>query len=454
MKSLLRSCLTAYAMAALVTASTAVSADKPQTYEEYRAQQQEAINAYKSKRTESYNAFRSDYIKAYDEYRLNLLNQWDVVKQSSQKVQVSYSEQNSVRSEIDFEGNEIRISVVHSSEDTPSTDKIVKALEEVARQSVAEALSADPVESKLSNSKHPGATTIPRAPALHKEVFESEQAPGKAINAMVSKASTTTRKREYNAENLDAMLTQMSPEQPRNSRDIESSEGTLTGNSSEELEKRKKKLAKEYRKRAADPTKKSITTYYIKMPDSNELEKAQPFLATAQEESKKWGLDLNLTLAIMRAESSFNPMARSHIPAFGLMQIVPSSAGLDVNQKVHQQSSMPSADELYQASTNIHYGTAYLNILNSSYLKGIKDPTSRLYCVISAYNTGAGNVSKAFTYKGRNVSAAVKVINTMTPDEVYDHLMTNLPYKETRTYLRKVNNYRSEYANLTKDIKL
>jgi membrane-bound lytic murein transglycosylase C len=63
--------------------------------------------------------------------------------------------------------------------------------------------------------------------------------------------------------------------------------------------------------------------------------------------------------------------------------------------------------------------------------------------VIAAYNTGSGNVAKAFGEK--SVSSAVKKINSMSSEQVYQHLIKNLPYKETRNYLKKVNDRMKTY---------
>jgi len=79
-----------------------------------------------------------------------------------------------------------------------------------------------------------------------------------------------------------------------------------------------------------------------------------------------------------------------------------------------------------------------LHLLFHGYLKGIENLESRLYCAISAYNTGPGNVAKAFT-NGRNVAEAVKLINQMSPKDVYATLRKKLPYEETREYLKKVS---------------
>jgi membrane-bound lytic murein transglycosylase C len=50
-----------------------------------------------------------------------------------------------------------------------------------------------------------------------------------------------------------------------------------------------------------------------------------------------------------------------------------------------------------------------------------------------------------------NIKKASKKINTMTPEEVYKHLMRHLPYNETKHYLQKVNDRRFVYLKLIED---
>ena len=153
----------------------------------------------------------------------------------------------------------------------------------------------------------------------------------------------------------------------------------------------------------------------------------------------------SLTLAIMKNESAFNPRARSAVPAFGLMQLVPASGGADAMQEVlrrqgksYSRKHRPTPQYLYNPKQNVELGTTYLSLIYYRYLRRIKDPTSRIYCTIAAYNTGAGNVARAFI-GSTNISAASKVINKMTPQQVYDRLIKHLPYEETQKYLYKVN---------------
>ncbi|KZZ43571.1 hypothetical protein A3759_12700 [Thalassolituus sp. HI0120] len=173
-------------------------------------------------------------------------------------------------------------------------------------------------------------------------------------------------------------------------------------------------------------------------------ERARGYLPTVKQAANKWGVPVPLVLAIMQTESSFNPMARSHIPAFGLMQIVPASAGRDASKHAYGKERLLSGQELFQPQTNIELGCAYLNLLDKRYLRAVKDPQSRLYCAIAAYNTGAGNVARAFT-GNTSVSSAAKKINLMTPPQVYAHLRKNLKYEEARNYLYKVTKVMPTY---------
>ncbi len=61
--------------------------------------------------------------------------------------------------------------------------------------------------------------------------------------------------------------------------------------------------------------------------------------------------------------------------------------------------------------------------------------------MIAAYNTGAGNVARAFNKdRSTNINKAAIVINSMSSQQVYDRLVKNLPYDETKNYYKKVNN--------------
>lgn len=151
--------------------------------------------------------------------------------------------------------------------------------------------------------------------------------------------------------------------------------------------------------------------------------------------STRFNLPRSLILAIIETESGFNPFAVSPTNAYGLMQIIPSTAGKDVFQKIYQRKGQPSRQYLFDARQNINTGSAYLSLLRDRYLRGIKHPTSQLYCIISAYNSGAGNVLKAFhSHRGK----AIERINSLSVEDVLWRLRKKNPSLEGRRYLEKV----------------
>lgn len=212
------------------------------------------------------------------------------------------------------------------------------------------------------------------------------------------------------------------------------------------------KLSKQYAKKAATDVrpakvkgKKIVRVKFTVPPDAPE--KAKPFLPTAKKIVEKEKLPLPLVMAVMEAESAFNPLAKSHIPAYGLMQIVPQSAGQDATAYLFGKAKILSPSYLYNSDNNIEIGGAYLHILYFRYLKNIENPVSRLYCAIAAYNTGAGNVARAFI-GSTNIGRASKTINKLTPKQVYQKLRKNLPYEETQKYVKKVSLKMQKYQKI------
>lgn len=164
-------------------------------------------------------------------------------------------------------------------------------------------------------------------------------------------------------------------------------------------------------------------------------ERFRPFVTRY---AAQYGVYPPLVYAVIHSESSFNPRARSHVPAYGLMQLVPRSGGRDAYLLVYKQDRMLSDTYLYDPERNIELGIAYLHILQDRYFRRVENPMNRMLCAIAGYNTGAGNVCKAFD-AGTSLTRAAPVINAMTPEQVYSRLRTHLPYEETRNYIVKVN---------------
>jgi len=192
---------------------------------------------------------------------------------------------------------------------------------------------------------------------------------------------------------------------------------------------------------------KKIKVTYVEFPMVRDhadirIAKFKPFV---KQYAKKYNIDETLIYAIIQTESDFNQFAVSGSGAYGLMQIIPRTAGRDAYLYVKGQKVTPSKTYLFDAKNNIELGVAYLNILDRKYLAGINNPISREYCVISAYNTGSGNVLKTFN---RDRTKAKKIINRLTPHTVYTKLRQQLPYVETRNYLQKVTSAKKEFVHI------
>jgi len=156
----------------------------------------------------------------------------------------------------------------------------------------------------------------------------------------------------------------------------------------------------------------------------------------------KYGLERSLVYAFIQTESNFNPYAVSWVPAYGLMQIVPKTAGRDAYQVIHGRAGTPSRDYLFNVENNIRMGCAYLHILQTRYLVKVKNPLTREYCMIAAYNGGAGNVLRSFH---SNRDQAFALINRQSPSAVYQRLRVKMP-KESQHYLKKVSNSKKLYT--------
>ena len=95
-------------------------------------------------------------------------------------------------------------------------------------------------------------------------------------------------------------------------------------------------------------------------------------------------LDPALVSAIILCESSFNPKAESYLGARGLMQLMEDTAGW-IAHKLDEDDASYTFDRLYDAETNIRFGTWYLGYLSRRF----DGDATKIVC---AYHAGQGNV--------------------------------------------------------------
>lgn len=134
--------------------------------------------------------------------------------------------------------------------------------------------------------------------------------------------------------------------------------------------------------------------------------------ATIRREAAKNGLDPAWVAAEIRAESVFNPNARSGANAMGLMQVVPATG-----QAVARRVGIPwnGVATLYDPDANIAIGTAYLRQLYDKY--------GPPYMVLAGYNAGPAPLARW---------------QSQRPGMDPDFWIETISYKETREYVARV----------------
>ncbi|MFC1236405.1 transglycosylase SLT domain-containing protein [Vibrio sp. F74] len=429
------------------------------------------FHQYLNKYLDEYEAWRDEYTHQIDEQKADLISQWGEGAISGQSTQVDYSKNNTVRTKVDYESNTAVVSVLVNADDNSADAKDLLGSKNIEIDGNILRVEVDkPVVQTITysteNEKKERTFIVSQTKAQMNDLdVRAERLIRSAIGipdsfiyerahkqklALLNQAKVRVEKlaQLYNEMRLlhgvstievknSAEVSKVNSEPTKDIPDaVPTKQAVVVPDIAPATELTKPIVPIEKRTIA----KKKIVSYKVKLPENSLKKRAKKFTSLAEKEGEAWKVDPALVMAIMHSESSFRPEAKSHIPAFGLMQIVPSSAGHDVNKQVRNIDSPMRAKDLYVPEINVETGAAYLNILNSRYLRSIKDEKSRLYCVISAYNTGAGNVAKAFnTNRSTSVNKAAKIINNMSSDEVYNHLINNLPYDETKNYLKKVN---------------
>ncbi len=379
------------------------NAQNTSEFQEFVKQQQQGtqqtaaeFGQFKEDLTAEFTAYKRLYQQEFAAYQQTINKHWGEFKSGDRDTWVSYDKK-SVRKTVDFSRGEIEIEILVDDEGTD--DKRIEA--------------------------------------------EAKKRFKKILATLLKTTEKTAFKQDVVAQNIEKKLPAISKNVksgvPSDKRVMASLIPTLNKPTDKAVQEITKTLF-EKAKTDTRPAKiegKKIVRLKVNTP-ANLPNKALRFAESVNKSAKKERLPVALVFAVMEMESAFNPMAKSHIPAYGLMQIVPRSAGKDATKYLFGQAQLLAPSYLYNSDNNITIGSAYLHILYYRYLKAIKNPTSRMYCTIASYNTGAGNVARTFTGH-TNIGKAAKIINKMTPEEVYEKLIHDLPYEETQHYLKKVS---------------
>ena len=387
---------------------------------------QDDFQQYVQSQQSEYQNWQREYLEEFDQFQQSVVEKWGRAELINATSDIEFTENKNVKSVIDYENETVRVELI--------IDKALSDKEaEVAIKKQVKKLLAD----KKSNiaKVFEGESFQEQGDIALAEVQFSEK--NKQQSKAIIVQQTQSQAQEIDKKS-DLALLEGSLLTEQEARLLASQEKSELLKSSQERLSTTEKNYNTAQKNANNDTK--IVSYTVKLPKNSLQKNARKYAHFAEFESKVNHISAPLIMAIMHSESAFNPNAKSAVPAYGLMQIVPHTAGHDVNRLIRNIDKPMSADELYVPKINVETGSAYLNILDKRYLKAISNEQSRLYCTIASYNTGAGNVARAFNKDGsRNINKAAKVINQLSPDEVYQQLIAKLPYDETKHYLQRVN---------------
>ena len=190
--------------------------------------------------------------------------------------------------------------------------------------------------------------------------------------------------------------------------------------------------------------RKQVVSIRMKLVEDHIPRRAEQFKSIISRYAQRFDIDEPLIYAVIEQESAFNPMAKSYADAYGLMQVVPSSGGLDANRYVNNIDKEPEAEELYDPDFNILLGVGYLKKQMAVYFRGVRDRKALMLCAIAAYNTGQNNVYYAFTGK-RNPAGVPEIVNAMTYEQLFEYMKYHLHHPETRDYIQKVTSKMQKY---------
>ena len=369
-------------------------------FERFKREQESLMNSMKQNDSlllKQLEKEYQDYVKAeqeaYEKFVKEMSAVWggSNVVESTNKEWVEYSDNGNSRSVVDFEKGEATIEIIVTEEEAQSEEKVEKKVEDKIKE-----LIISRGKTKDYDSSKEKAMPLQEAPVLENQV----QTPSGEV---VTK------------ENLNESVKEIVEEVKIEKKEIKGDDG---------------------KERQVIEVKLDLVPDHIRT-------RAEQYKSEVEKYCRKYDVNPALAYAVMQTESSFNPKAKSHVPAYGLMQIVPSSAGQDCAQSLKKPFTKPTANYLYEPENNIEMGIHYLYLLKKRYYTGVNNPDSRDLCVITSYNTGAGNVARALRGDTK-ISKAIPQINAMSYEELFRYFEKKL-LPETQNYIRKVTERMNEF---------
>ena len=355
-----------------------------------------------------------------EKFKKAVEKKWDTYEESTSKSYVSYSKDLSSRTIVDFENGEVTIELIVDEEDPKNdsydsnSDLDLRLFTTKLKQS-SKFLSINP---RLLN-------------VLMMLVFQEDEDSNNDDNVNSSFTKRLSKLLKENGDDGEPILKDQLVD--ASGKAVETVGNTL-GIAKDLISDKTKKVRMHF---AKDGKKRTIISIKIPLSDNHMEKRRERYKELIEIEARRFNIPTEIALAIAETESAFNPKAKSHVPAYGLMQLVPKTGARDAYQWIYKKDKFISGRYLYKPRNNVELGCAYLSMIRHHYFSAIRDDELAYICAIPAYNTGVGNVSKALINK-TNIREASKKANKMNKDELYDKLYSDLSSKEAKNYLKKV----------------
>ncbi len=369
-------------------------------FERFKKEQEESMKKMKQNDSILFRELEKEYLdylkaekEAYDKFLKQTKDLWGSNNfiESTNKDWVEYSEDGKSRSSVDMEKGEATIEIIVTKEEAKSDNKIEKKVEDKLKELIV----------NKGKSKDYDSSKEKAVPLQETAVLE---------NQVVTPSGNVVTK-----DNIDQSVKEIAEEVKIEKKEIKGDDGETRQVITVKLD-----LAPDHIRTRAEKYKNEVEKYCI-----------------------QYNVDPAMAYAVMQTESAFNPKAKSHVPAYGLMQIVPNSAGQDCAQGLKKSFTKPTANYLYEPENNIEMGVYYLHLLKKRYYTKVENSDSQNLCVIASYNTGAGNVARALR-GDTNISKAIPQINAMSYEELFKYFEKKL-LPETQNYIRKVTERMNEF---------
>ena len=438
---------------------------------------------YSEQAREEYERFEAQARAEYERFAASVKHIWggDSIIESSRTEWVEYGNDYSSRSIVDFDKGYITVEVALDENEASDETRINERLAQAIEQLLTNQGTTHPYDDDETSDT---AGVVSAVPILDGIVdltayrLTGDEAATPKRNARPTPPSPTVRSKELNLPTPQAPKEKTAPGQTMASKRLQGQGGSSIDKQRDEARQQARQRAEARYKinvkiggvsaqvnatdaATAIASQSTRTTAKVKGSDGQERtvikvqmamttdylnEKAAQYKDLVTEFSQCFQIEEPLIYAVMEQESRFNPQAKSHVPAYGLMQLVPASGGCDAYTYVKRlsQPQRPQPSYLYVPRNNIELGTAYLRILMNRFAS-VTDPDCRRLCVIAAYNTGEGNVSHSFVGKRTTAKSIALHINAMNYSQLYSHLTTRLSTSEARNYVSGVSLRREKY---------